>query len=69
MGKKRRRFSDQFKTKVALEAIGGGKTFTELAAQYKVHPNQVSRWKNNCCRKPRAYFLVRTANRSRPLKS
>ena len=45
MGKKRRRFSDQFKAKVALEAIRGVKTLTELAAQYQVHPNQVSQWK------------------------
>ena len=45
MGKKRRKFSDQFKAKVALEAVRGVKTLAELAAQYQVHPNQVSQWK------------------------
>ncbi len=45
MGKKRRRFTDQFKAKVALEAIRGVKTLAELAEQYQVHPNQVSQWK------------------------
>lgn len=45
MGKKRRRFSDQFKAKVALDAVRGVKTLAELAAQYQVHPNQVSQWK------------------------
>lgn len=42
MGKKRRRFTDQFKAKAALEVARGVKTLAELAAQYQVHPNQVS---------------------------
>ena len=41
MGKKRRKFTSLFKAKVALEVVRGVKTFTELAAQYQVHPNQV----------------------------
>ena len=45
MSKKRRKFSDQFKAKVALEAVRGVKTLSELAAEYKVHPNQISTWK------------------------
>lgn len=42
---KRRRFSDQFKAKVALEALRGDKTIQEIAAKHQVHPNQVSQWK------------------------
>ena len=45
MGKKRRKFSDEFKAKVALEAVRGVKTLSELAAEHKVHPNQISQWK------------------------
>ena len=41
----RRKFSDQFKAKVALEAVKGVKTLAELASEYQVHPNQVSEWK------------------------
>ena len=42
---KRRKFSDQFKAKVALEALRGDKTTQEIAARHQVHPNQVSTWK------------------------
>ncbi len=45
MGKKRRKFSDRFKAKVALEAIQGVKTIAELVAEHQVHPNQISNWK------------------------
>ena len=42
---KRRAHSDKFKAKVALEAIKGIKTFSELATEHKIHPNQISAWK------------------------
>jgi transposase-like protein len=41
----RRRFSADFKAKVALEALRGDKTIQEIALRHKVHPNQVSTWK------------------------
>ena len=42
---KRRSFTDQFKAKVALEALRGDKTVQEIAAKHQLHPNQVSTWK------------------------
>jgi len=42
---KRRAHSDKFKAKVAIEAIKGIKTLSELATEYKIHPNQISTWK------------------------
>ena len=45
MSEKRRRFGDKFKAKVALEASQNDKTIAELASKYKIHPNQVRRWK------------------------
>ena len=42
---KRRNFTDQFKAKVALEALRGDKTIQEIATKHQVHPNQVSTWK------------------------
>ena len=42
---KRRRFTADFKAKVALEALRGDKTIQEIATRHKVHPNQVSAWK------------------------
>lgn len=41
----RKRFSGEFKTKVALEAIKGQKTVAEIASEYGVHPNQITQWK------------------------
>ena len=41
----RRRFTADFKAKVALEVLRGDKTIQEIATRNKVHPNQVSAWK------------------------
>ena len=43
--KRRRRFSAEFKAKVALEALAGELTLTELASKYDVHPNMITKWK------------------------
>ena len=42
----RRRFTGDFKARVALEALRGDKTVQEIAARHKVHPNQVNTWKH-----------------------
>ena len=41
----RRNHSPQFKAKVALEAVKGEQTITELAQRFDVHPNQITQWK------------------------
>ena len=41
----RRQHSAEFKAKVALEAIRGERTLNELAADYGVHPVQITQWK------------------------
>ena len=41
----RRRFTGELKAKVELEALRGDKTIQEIAVRHKVHPNQVSTWK------------------------
>ena len=41
----RRRFTAEFKARVALAALRGDKTIQEIATKHKVHPNQVSAWK------------------------
>ncbi len=42
---KRRRFTADFKARVALEALRGDRAIQEIAAKHQVHPNQVSAWK------------------------
>ena len=41
----RRRYDSRFKAQVALEAIRNQQTISQIASQYGVHPNQVSKWK------------------------
>lgn len=45
MSLKRRKFSPELKARVALEALSGDQTLSELASRYGVHPNQISTWK------------------------
>lgn len=45
MSKSRRKFSNKFKSQVALEAINERETLSELAKRFELHPNQISSWK------------------------
>jgi transposase-like protein len=41
----RRNHAAAFKAKVALEALKGERTVTEIAQRFDVHPNQVTEWR------------------------
>ena len=41
----RKVYQSEFKAKVALEAVKGRKTMNEIAKEYQIHPNQISKWK------------------------
>src|SRR2546423_1398648 len=41
----RKQYSNQFKVKVALEAMKGQKTANEIASENGVHPTQIAQWK------------------------
>jgi len=47
MTKKRQQFSNEFKAKVALEALKGHKTVSEIASEFEIHPTQVNNWKKH----------------------
>ncbi len=42
---KRKRYSAEFKAKVALEAIKGERTISELGSHFGLHPNMITNWK------------------------
>lgn len=43
--KTRRKFTAEFKAKVALEAIKEQLTLSELAVKHQLHPTQIQQWK------------------------
>ena len=45
MKRTRRVFGGAFRAKVALAAVKGDKTLSELASQFEVHSTQVSAWR------------------------
>lgn len=45
MKRHRRKHTAEFKARVAIEAIRGIKTMSEIAAEFEIHPVMVSNWK------------------------
>jgi transposase-like protein len=67
----RRRFSAEFKAKVALEAIKGHQTVAELATKHELHPTQIAAWKREAIEKLAKVFdekgVAREQNRDAEL--
>ena len=61
----RRSYSAEFKAKVALEAIKGRQTINDLAAEYGVHPNQISQWRTQLVEAVPTIFSERSAHREK----
>ena len=45
MIKKRRRHSTAYKFRIALEALEGSKTFSQLSSAHEIHRNMIRAWK------------------------
>ena len=60
----RRRFSAEFKAKVALEAIKGDETVAELATKHELHPTQIAAWKREAVEKLAKVFDEKGINAS-----
>jgi putative transposase len=45
MAGKRRKHTDDFKARVALEAVKAVKTLAELSSAYGIHPTVIAHWK------------------------
>jgi transposase-like protein len=54
----RKRYSAEFKAKVALEALREQKTANELASEFKVHVSQIADWKKTAIiQMPQAFTI------------
>ncbi len=56
MRKKRRKFSSEFKSKVAIEVLKERYSLSELAERFELHPNQISQWKQEFLEKSSSVF-------------
>ena len=63
MSTQRKRYSAEFKARVALEALKGLKTVNELASTYGVHPTQIAHWQHRLQKEMPEIFSVRRAKR------
>lgn len=61
MKKKRKRHAPEFKARVALEALKGERTIQNIAAEYEIHPVQVSEWKKVMAANAAMVFVPKVA--------
>jgi len=45
VSKRRRKFSNEQKFNIVIEALKGQRQISEIASEYDVHPNQITTWK------------------------
>jgi len=63
MKRSRRKFMAEFEAKVALAAVKGDRTLSELAAQFDVHPNRITMWKKQLIENVTVLFAKDPAER------
>ena len=59
-------FTPQQKVAVALEAIRGGKTTSQIASAFEVHPTQVQQWKKILLENVSAVFTDKRKKEGKP---
>ena len=57
----KKKFSPQLKATVALEAVKGVKTTTEIASVHSVHPTQINGWRKHLVKEAAALFTDKRA--------
>lgn len=61
----RKKYSAQFKAKVAIEAVKGEKTINDIAGEYGVHPTQIQQWKKQLLEELPNIFSKKRANKAK----
>ena len=65
MKKQRRKHTAEFKARVAIEAIRGVRTISEIAAEFEIHPVMVGNWKKDMLERLPELFENKNANKEK----
>lgn len=65
----RRKFSGEFKAKVALEALKSQDTVNQIAGRFEIHPHQVAQWKRQLLQEARQVFDGAAGSGAGPVES
>ena len=68
MKRHRRKHSAEFKARVALEAIRGVKTLSEIAKEYEIHPVMVGNWKKEMLEHLPEIFEKKRSNKGKEIE-
>ena len=63
----KKKFTADLKAKVAIAALKGHKTVNELAAEFEVHPTQISSWKKQLLDGSKQFFGGKTEKQTEAL--
>ncbi len=61
----RKQYSPKFKARVAIEAIRGERTLSQLGSQFKVHPMQIAKWRKSALEMLPELFVDGRARKAR----
>jgi len=64
MKTKRRKFTAAFKAKVAIAALKERETMAELSERFEVHPNMISKWKQEFISRSTEIFETKAPDKS-----
>jgi transposase-like protein len=65
----RKQHSATFKARVAIEAIRGEKTLSQLGSQFKVHPIQIAKWRKSAVDQLPELFVDGRKRKGEPVES
>ena len=65
----RKQHSPAFKARVAMEAIRGEKTLSQLGSQFKVHPIQIGKWRKAVVEQLSELFVDGRTRKGQPAES
>ena len=64
----RKKFTSEFKSKVAIEALKGQKTINELSVEFGVHASQINSWKKQLIEVSKTAFTGKQEKNQRILE-